>query len=118
MNTQQKQRRISDPFEPVTIGPLRLRNRFIKSGANEAMCLEGRPTKALVRHHVDLARGGVGVIHLATDPGPDSARINYDGESRDFKNTGNAIYLTFLLSLTIAYLVLAPLINKLMHGVK
>ena len=37
------------PFDPVTIGPLTLRNRFIKSGANEAMCLDGKPTKALVK---------------------------------------------------------------------
>ena len=53
------------PFEPVTIGPLTLRNRFIKSGANEAMCLDGRPTAALVKHHRDLARGGVGMTTVA-----------------------------------------------------
>ncbi|MEO1202920.1 MAG: efflux RND transporter permease subunit, partial [Pseudomonadota bacterium] len=46
---------------------------------------------------------------------PPSARINYDGESRDFKNTGNAIYLTFLLSLTIAYLVLAAQFESFKH---
>jgi 2,4-dienoyl-CoA reductase-like NADH-dependent reductase (Old Yellow Enzyme family) len=32
-------------FDPITIGPLTLRNRFIKSGANEAMCLDGKPTR-------------------------------------------------------------------------
>ncbi len=53
------------PFDAVTIGPLTLRNRFIKSGANEAMCLEGRPTKALVGHHSELARGGVGMTTVA-----------------------------------------------------
>ena len=53
------------PFDPVTIGPLTLRNRFIKSGANEAMCLDGKPTKALVKHHRDLAAGGVGMTTLA-----------------------------------------------------
>jgi 2,4-dienoyl-CoA reductase-like NADH-dependent reductase (Old Yellow Enzyme family) len=53
------------PFDPVTVGPLALRNRFIKSGANEAMCLDGRPTKALVRHHSALARGGVGMTTVA-----------------------------------------------------
>ena len=58
-------RAAASPFEPVTIGPLTLRNRFIKSGANEAMCLDGRPTAALVKHHRDLARGGVGMTTVA-----------------------------------------------------
>ena len=53
------------PFDPITIGSLNLRNRFIKSGANEAMCLDGRPTKALVKHHRDLAMGGVGMTTVA-----------------------------------------------------
>lgn len=53
------------PFDPVTIGPLTLRNRFIKSGANEAMCLDGKPTRALVKHHRDLAAGGVGMTTVA-----------------------------------------------------
>ncbi len=53
------------PFDPITIGPLTLRNRFIKSGANEAMCLDGRPTRALVKHHRDLAAGGVGMTTVA-----------------------------------------------------
>ena len=61
MNTE----RSPSPFDPVTIGPLTLRNRFIKSGANEAMCLDGRPTKALVKHHRDLAAGGVGMTTVA-----------------------------------------------------
>jgi multidrug efflux pump len=46
---------------------------------------------------------------------PESARLNYDGESRDFKNTGNAIYLTFVLALTIAYLVLAAQFESFKH---
>jgi 2,4-dienoyl-CoA reductase-like NADH-dependent reductase (Old Yellow Enzyme family) len=55
----------TSPFDPVTIGPLTLRNRFIKSGANEAMSFEGVPTRALLRHHRDLARGGVGMTTVA-----------------------------------------------------
>ena len=55
----------NSPFDPVTIGPLQLRNRFIKSGANEAMSFNGVPTKALVKHHSDLARGGVGMTTVA-----------------------------------------------------
>jgi len=46
---------------------------------------------------------------------PDGARLNYDGESRDFKNTGNAIYLTFLLALVIAYLVLSAQFESFKH---
>ncbi|MEZ5568861.1 MAG: NADH:flavin oxidoreductase [Halioglobus sp.] len=53
------------PFDPVQIGPLRLRNRFIKSGANENMSVDGKPSKALVKHHTDLALGGVGLTTVA-----------------------------------------------------
>jgi len=53
------------PFDPFTLGPVVLRNRFIKSGANEGMCLDGRPTAALVNHHRELAAGGVGMTTVA-----------------------------------------------------
>ncbi|CAB1370816.1 NADH:flavin oxidoreductase [Denitratisoma oestradiolicum] len=53
------------PFSPVQIGPITLPNRFIKSGANEAMCWNGGPSKALVKHHRDLAAGGVGMTTVA-----------------------------------------------------
>lgn len=53
------------PFDPIRIGPITLRNRFIKSGANEGMCINGAPTKALVKHHRDLAEGGVGMTTVA-----------------------------------------------------
>ena len=33
---------------------------------------------------------------------PPAVRLSYDGESRDFKETGSAIYMTFLLALVIA----------------
>lgn len=55
----------SSPFDTVTIGPLTMRNRFVKSGANEAMCIDGKPTKALVKHHRELAAGGVGLTTVA-----------------------------------------------------
>lgn len=53
------------PFDPIEIGVVTLRNRFIKSGANEAMSKDGRPTQALVKHHRDLAAGGVGMTTVA-----------------------------------------------------
>lgn len=55
----------ASPFSPIKIGPLTLRNRFIKSGANEGMVPAGMPTQALVKHHRDLAAGGVGMTTVA-----------------------------------------------------
>ncbi|MBB3011047.1 NADH:flavin oxidoreductase [Cupriavidus alkaliphilus] len=52
-------------FTPLRIGPLTLRNRFIKAGANEGMTPQGLPTRALVEHHRDLAAGGVGMTTVA-----------------------------------------------------
>ncbi len=46
---------------------------------------------------------------------PSSVRLNYDGESRDYKQTGSAIYMTFLLALVIAYLVLAAQFESFRH---
>ena len=46
---------------------------------------------------------------------PDAAQINYDGETRDFKRTGSSVYWTFLLSLVIAYLVLAAQFESFKH---
>jgi multidrug efflux pump len=53
--------------------------------------------------------------NIIRDNLPPSVRLNYDGESRDFKNTGSAIYLTFLLALVIAYLVLAAQFESFKH---
>lgn len=54
-----------DPFSSVQIGPITLRNRFIRSGANEMMTKGSLPTKALAEFHGALARGGVGMSTLA-----------------------------------------------------
>jgi hydrophobe/amphiphile efflux-1 (HAE1) family protein len=68
-----------------------------------------------------LANGyslGEGIAYLekvVDEKLPPSARLNYDGESRDFKNTGSSIYLTFLLALVIAYLVLAAQFESFRH---
>lgn len=53
------------PFDPIRIGPITLRNRFMKAGANEGMNVEGAPSKALVKHHRDLAAGGVALTTVA-----------------------------------------------------
>ena len=52
-------------FDPIRIGPLQLRNRFIKSGANEGMAKGGVPSKMLVEHHRAVAAGGVAMCTVA-----------------------------------------------------
>ena len=56
---------MTSPFDPINIGPMQLRNRFIKSGANEAMSRDGAPTRAMLKHHGDLAKGGIGLTTVA-----------------------------------------------------
>lgn len=56
---------VASPFDPLSLGPLRLRNRFIRAGANEGMVVDGAPSRALVKHHRDLAAGGVGMTTVA-----------------------------------------------------
>ncbi|MFQ5982879.1 MAG: efflux RND transporter permease subunit, partial [Woeseiaceae bacterium] len=46
---------------------------------------------------------------------PQAAQINYNGESRDFKEAGSSIYLTFLLALVVGYLVLAAQFESFKH---
>lgn len=53
------------PFDPIRIGPLQLRNRFIKSGANEGMAKGGTPSKMLVEHHRAIAAGGAAMTTVA-----------------------------------------------------
>ena len=52
-------------FDPLTIGPLTLRNRFIKAATNEGMAPSGIPSKQLVRFHEGIAAGGVGMTTVA-----------------------------------------------------
>jgi multidrug efflux pump len=46
---------------------------------------------------------------------PSEVQVNYDGESREFKRSGSALYTTFLLSLLIAFLVLAAQFESFRH---
>ncbi len=52
-------------FTPVTIGPLTLRNRTIRSAAFESMCPEHNPSKMLFDYHQSVAAGGVGMTTVA-----------------------------------------------------
>ncbi|AMN47854.1 multidrug transporter AcrB [Steroidobacter denitrificans] len=46
---------------------------------------------------------------------PPHAQIGYDGESREFKRSGSALYLTFVLALVIVFLVLAAQFESFRH---
>ena len=52
-------------FTPVTIGPVTLRNRVIRSAAFENMAYGNRPSDDLYNYHVAVSRGGVGMTTLA-----------------------------------------------------
>lgn len=52
-------------FTPLQIGPLKLRNRFIKSATNEGMAKGGVPSKMLVEHHRRMAAGGAALTTVA-----------------------------------------------------
>ena len=56
---------VVSPFSPIRIGPLTLRNRFIKSATNEGCARGGIPSQMLVRHHAAMAAGGVGMTTVA-----------------------------------------------------
>ena len=64
-------------FTPLTIGPVTLRNRIIRSAAFENMAYGNSPTRDLYDYHVAVARGGVGMTTLAY------ASVNQSGLSFD-----------------------------------
>jgi hypothetical protein len=53
------------PFSPLKIGPLTLKNRFIKSATNEGMAKGGTPSRQLVRFHEAMAAGGTALTTVA-----------------------------------------------------
>ncbi len=52
-------------FTPVTLGPLTLRNRSIRSAAFESMCPGNVPSPQLLDYHHSVAAGGVGMTTVA-----------------------------------------------------
>ena len=55
----------SPVFSPLTIGPITLRNRVIRSAAFENMAYDNSPSQDLYDYHVAVARGGVGMTTLS-----------------------------------------------------
>lgn len=52
-------------FTPVTLGPLTLRSRSIRSAAFESMCPGNVPSPQLLDYHRSVAAGGVGMTTVA-----------------------------------------------------
>jgi multidrug efflux pump len=46
---------------------------------------------------------------------PPSARLNYDGESREFRESGGQLYVMFLLAMVVVFLVLAAQFESFLH---
>ena len=59
-------------FTPMTLGPLTLKNRFIKAATFEGVMPRGQVSEALVEFHAAVARGGAAmttVAYCAISPG-------------------------------------------------
>jgi len=60
-----------DPFAPATLGPLALRNRFVKAATFEGVTPQGLVTRELIDYHLRPVRGGIAmttVAYLAVAP--------------------------------------------------
>lgn len=55
----------ASPFSPLTLGPLTLRNRFIKAATNEGMAKNGVVSKGLALFHERVAEGGAAMSTVA-----------------------------------------------------
>ena len=66
-------------FTPVTIGPVTLRNRVIRSAAFENMAYGNSPSQELIDYHTAVARGGVGMTTVAYTAVAESG-LSFDGQ--------------------------------------
>lgn len=56
---------MTDPFAPVKLGPITLRNRVIKAATYEGLAHDSRVTQELIDFHRAYAAGGVGMTTVA-----------------------------------------------------
>ena len=66
-------------FTPYQLGPITLRNRFVRSAAFENMCTANMPSQMLEDYHVSVARGGVGMTTVAYCA-VDLSGVSFDGQ--------------------------------------
>lgn len=55
----------TDPFSPVRLGPVQLRNRIVKAATSEGRSPDGLVTDDLIDFHRSFADGGVGMTTVA-----------------------------------------------------
>lgn len=70
---------MSKLFSPYQLGPITLRNRFIRSAAFENMCTGNTPSQMLHDYHVSVAHGGVGMTTVAYCA-VDLSGVSFDGQ--------------------------------------
>ncbi len=70
---------MSKLFTPYQLGPITLRNRFIRSAAFENMCRGNMPTDDLYNYHVSVSHGGVGMTTVAYCA-VDMSGVSFDGQ--------------------------------------
>jgi len=66
-------------FTEFQLGPITLRNRFIRSAAFENMCTGNTPSQMLEDYHVSVAKGGVGMTTVAYCA-VDLSGVSFDGQ--------------------------------------
>jgi len=66
-------------FTEFQLGPITLRNRFIRSAAFENMCTSNTPSQMLEDYHVSVAKGGVGMTTVAYCA-VDLSGVSFDGQ--------------------------------------
>ena len=66
-------------FTQYQLGPITLRNRFIRSAAFENMARHNEPTEQLKNYHVSVAKGGVGMTTVAYCA-VDLSGVSFDGQ--------------------------------------
>ncbi len=86
--------------DPGFIGPMKLKNRMIRSATWEGMCeKDGRPTQKLMDYYADLVRGGIGLIISGyTYVRPDGKQLSgkmgiyTDAFAEDFKKLTRTVH--------------------------
>ena len=89
-----------------TAGPMRL-NRFDR--------LRAITVSASLAPGYTLGEALAYVEKVVEEELPGSVRLEYDGQSREFKESGGQLYVMFLLAMVVVFLVLAAQFESFLH---